>query len=505
MDAMTALDITPPTRDGDLTAAERKLITAAITGTLVNLRTGSPELDHPAQADGWDAARIIRAEVLEGVVTGRLIPDGSRPRAVKLGGARITGRLELGAAELICPLLLLNCHLEGRVDLTEATAPAISLTRCHLPGLIADRLRTTGAFKLDWTTTQGIVSLTGAHIGGELNLCGASLNNPSGRALSADLMTVEHSMICRFGFTAQGEVRLAGARIGGRLDLREATLNDPGRCALFADGLNAEYGILCKEGFTAQGEVRAAYSRLGGVLNMTGASLANPGGTALNLQAADIAALWLLPGQSPDGVVDLTNTKTGAFRDDQASWPETLRLRGFTYDVLENDQVTVQDRLQWLTRHPDGYTPQLYDQLAAAYQRVGHEEAARKVRIAKQRHRRAVLNAPGKALNWLLYLTVGYGYRTWLAGAWLAGLLAVSTWVFGYAYPDHMVRTSTYAAAFNPVAYSLDVLLPIVNLGQQSAWQPQGWALYWSWALTGAGWVLTTAVVAGLTSVLKRD
>ena len=48
-------------------------------------------------------------------------------------------------------------------------------------------------------------------------------------------------------------------------------------------------------------------------------------------------------------------------------------------------------------------------------------------------------------------------------------------------------------------------MLPIVSLGQKNAWQPQGSALYWSWALTGAGWVLTTAVVAGLTGILKRN
>jgi hypothetical protein len=32
-----------------------------------------------------------------------------------------------------------------------------------------------------------------------------------------------------------------------------------------------------------------------------------------------------------------------------------------------------------------------------------------------------------------------------------------------------------------------------------------GWAIYWSWAVIAAGWVLSTAVVAGLTGILKRD
>jgi hypothetical protein len=50
----------------------------------------------------------------------------------------------------------------------------------------------------------------------------------------------------------------------------------------------------------------------------------------------------------------------------------------------------------------------------------------------------------------------------------------------------------------------LDVLLPIVDLGQQKAWQPQGLALYTSWTLIAAGWLLATTVVAGLTGLIKR-
>jgi hypothetical protein len=138
-----------------------------------------------------------------------------------------------------------------------------------------------------------------------------------------------------------------------------------------------------------------------------------------------------------------------------------LDLRGFSYRALVNQQVSVQGRLRWLTLHPGPYT--------------------------------------------LLYLTVGYGYRTWLAGAWLAGLLALGTWVFSRAYPGQMTPSVTHPPAFHPLAYTVDVLIPIVSLGQQNTWQPQGTALYWSWALTAAGWVLTTAVVAGLTGILKRD
>jgi hypothetical protein len=55
------------------------------------------------------------------------------------------------------------------------------------------------------------------------------------------------------------------------------------------------------------------------------------------------------------------------------------------------------------------------------------------------------------------------------------------------------------------VEYALDVLLPNISLGQESAWIPHGWAARWTYGFILAGWVLTTAVVAGLTGVLKRD
>jgi hypothetical protein len=85
-------------------------------------------------------------------------------------------------------------------------------------------------------------------------------------------------------------------------------------------------------------------------------------------------------------------------------------------------------------------------------------------------------------------------------------LAALGTVVFSSAYPAHMIAASPHPPSFHAAAYALDLLLPVVGLGQKSAWQPQGPAYqYWSWALTGAGWVLTTAFVAGLTSILKRD
>jgi hypothetical protein len=209
-----------------------------------------------------------------------------------------------------------------------------------------------------------------------------------------------------------------------------------------------------------------------------------------------------MPEKPPDGRIDLTNAKVGVFDDHQEGWPSTLWLRGFVYDTFKNEDISTRARLQWLKRNPGRFSPQLYDQLAATYSRAGDDTAARKVAIAKQWHRRPALSP----LNWLWYATVGYGYRTWLAAIWLAGLIGLGTCIFSSAYPAHMIALSTHPPAFHAAAYTLDLLLPVVGLGQKSAWQPLGSSyLYWSWAMTGAGWVLTTALIAGLTGILNRS
>ena len=92
--------------------------------------------------------------------------------------------------------------------------------------------------------------------------------------------------------------------------------------------------------------------------------------------------------------------------------------------------------------------------------RAGHCRAAgARLGDAKARQR-LVLNPPAKIWNWLLDLTIGYGYRTWQAGLWLLGLMLAGAVVFAHAYPAGMIATSRHPMPFNAPVYTLDVLLP---------------------------------------------
>jgi hypothetical protein len=474
--------------------ADERVRAALGAGRLLDLRTG--DADDPAHGHTWDAERTVRAGLLAELLTR---PADGPTRPVHVRGARVTGRLDLEYAALTRPLTLRDCHFDEPVELTEAAAPAIRLPGCHLPGLVGRQLRTTGDLVLDHAVT-GELDLASAHIGGRLALNAAHVRG--GVAVNGEGLTVVRAVECREGFRAEGEIRLTGATLGA-LEFSGATLSNPASYAIAGMGITVEQNLFFRHGSRAEGEVRLIDARVGGRMIFSGDGvLSNSGGLALDLELAR-AGVLLLFIRTVGGGVDLTNAHADAFGDDRAAWP--IMLRGFTFDSFEKDAVEVRERLKLLAGQPEGYLPQPYDQLAGVYRRIGREDCVRRVAIAKQWHRRTVQSPISRVANWLLYLTVGYGYRTWLAAVWLAGLLALGTWGFASAYPHHLTKVAANAPAFSAVGYTLDVLLPIVDLGQQKAWAPQGAAMYFSWVLIAAGWVLTTAVVAGLTGVIKRD
>jgi hypothetical protein len=445
--------------DSTRTGPEQKVRQAILTGRLVDLRAGQPEADDPAHGADWDEQRTVRAEVLADLLTQQ--GDKSRPRALRLAGARILGQLDLEAVELVCPLLLGGCWFAEPVILAEARASALRLPGCHLPGLSGDQLTTRGDLSLsNGFTASDMVRLRGAHIGGTLDLRGATLTNPDGWALFADQITIDHHMLCREGFTAQGEINLLGARIGGQLDL-------------------------------------------------TGATLTKVDGYALRLQELQANTLFLRDLTEPPAQVDFAHARVGMLVDEPASWPRQARLDGFVYDALyERDPVSARQRLDWLTRSPRHYNPQPYEQLVTVYRRAGRDQDARTVAIAKQRARRSTLGPAGRLWSLLLDILVGYGYRTWQALLWLVGFLLVGWEVFHRAYPAHLISTKKPGdplPAFQPFIYSLDTLLPIVDLQQQNNWMPRGGVKWWAWASILAGWVLTTVIIAAVTGILKRD
>jgi hypothetical protein len=99
-------------------------------------------------------------------------------------------------------------------------------------------------------------------------------------------------------------------------------------------------------------------------------------------------------------------------------------------------------------------------------------------------------------------ITVGYGYQPWRAVLWFAALLAIGSAIYAVSPPPALTPAS--APHFSPVPYTLDLLLPVVNLGQKYAFNPDGLEQWFSYLLIAAGWILATTITAGVARLLTR-
>jgi hypothetical protein len=85
---------------------------------------------------------------------------------------------------------------------------------------------------------------------------------------------------------------------------------------------------------------------------------------------------------------------------------------------------------------------------------------------ARERIQRQSKTLLTQAWGLLQDVTVGYGYKPWRALVWLALLLAAGSITFAIAPPPPLQASA--APHFNPVVYTLDLLLPVVDLGQST-------------------------------------
>lgn len=350
-------------------------------------------------------------------------------------------------------------------------------------------------------------------------------------AFVADELNVKGGALFN-GMTVQGGMTMLVANIGLNLAFRNTKLVCGPQFALYAHGLRVGRTLYLSEGFRSAGQVRLRDAHIGADLDCRGATFSatksSKNNVVLNIDGSRIAGklFWTKPSDQADipqslrkhikatGTIVFTNAKVGQLADSEESWAGCdgdLCLDGFVYGSLARSAPTDPNwRRQWLERQPE-FHPQSYEQLASVLRNMGHEEEAKEIVMAKKDRR---LKFGG--LHWLQYLglgflkiTVGYGYRLRRPFVGLLSFIALGTLLFGIA--EHVGGIAPKAPLgegpdFCPLAYSVDVFIPVLNLHQEENYHVLAWwALFYMWIHIIVGWATTTLLVAGLTGFIKKE
>ncbi len=415
----------------------------------------------------------------------------------------------------------------------------------------------------------GEVSFSGAEIGGQLSCNGAELNGGEGKSLNAQGATVRGGVYLR-SLKSAGEVSFLDAQIGGQLSCAGAELRGGEGEALNARGSKIKENVILRQ-LRSFGEVSFSGAEIGGCLLCEDAAFDCSHGYAFDGTGMIVKDAFLWRGvKSVAGTVDLYNAHIGDILDDEQSWKlvPKLILVGMTYKNLIGP-LDLPFRKVWLRSGlRDGeFRTQPYKQLAKIYGQGGHYREQREVLIGMEIEQRKAArvelqrgvgagesvfipylrSALHSVFDWTLRLLVGYGHKPWLRLWWLAAMISIMspvaqlTWNAGDFAPNSaVVLTSAEWRAvaegskrlpasktpaiewadvegqdyetFFAFAYAVDVVVPVLDLGQANAWAPSpargnwGTFLFYLQKLFAVlGWAVTAIVAADISGMIRRD
>ena len=408
-----------------------------------------------AKIDGnlaFDGGQFISVDLTAAKIDGNLECDGGQfisqgeTAALNVNGAEVKGSVFLGN----------GFKAEGGVDLTGVEIDGNLecdggqfVGNDKVPALDANDAEIKGSVRLrDPFKAEGEVNLLGAKIDGSL-VCdgGQFVGNDKVLALYANGAEVKGSVDLRNPFKGEGGVNLVAAKIGQNLECDGGQFIGNNKVqALNVNSAEVKGSVFLRGGFKAEGGVNLLGAKIDGSLVCDGGQfIGNAKVPALNANGSKIeGSAYLRNGFKAEGTVvffngyvgrsfqlthvespekailDLRLTKFGTLANLKDSWPTpgNLLVDGSVYDQIDDlASPNAEVQLGWLKRQPqDRFLSQPFEQLAIVLRKMGLEEDARAVMIAKnEEHARYIQWRP----EWLWYglfgQIIGYGYSPWRA------------------------------------------------------------------------------------------
>ena len=343
-----------------------------------------------------------------------------------------------------------------------------------------DRIDVRGGLKIFDVAAKGSISLRGASI--------ASLH-------------VSESEILAPGLNANG------SRIPGSSDEDEY--------AIAADGIQVAGDVQLGPDLLTIGVIRLIDSTIGGQVQYERGKLLS--GVGMDLQGSTISSAVFLDDMGPGSQVHLAAAKVRGIFIDATNIPHVALLRteyGFIND-RDGTPPSVEVACELLEKDPMGVSAVPYRRMARWFsEEQGDERASRKILIVGETRLARSRSAGFRILNNLWRWTVGYGYAPSRALIPFLVLVVLATITFaavsGYRDVSSSVAYPPFQAVgeapmvFNPFMYALSATVPFLP-DFLSTWAP---ANVLTQILTvvfqALGWLLLTALVAGIANRLRR-
>ncbi len=523
------------------------------------------------QADGL---ALVGCTLVEGLNAARIQISGNltlnRTRSagkISLSGGEIRGHLSCTGAKLRNPggsafkaqgisvsssVLLENTTAEGMVSLLGAriggqlVCIGVSLHNETGHALNAQSAQVRGDAFLRDAVTTGEVSLLGAEIGGVLDCSHAEMRNPDGYLLNAQRLVVKEGFIWRRLKDLSGAVDLTSAHVGDLWDDPEswAKCDRLYLSGFIYDVLHGGIDVDDRLAWLQKGAVSRRefypqpYEQLAKLLRDTG-------------HRSDARAIMVAKEKEQRKAA---RERWGRERD----WRRDLLAASHMNDADRAEAVAVLTRRrphdEHLARlvllHPVKGADGFVDPLTLHYAQTQYRGEQRWFNLRKQMRHVGSLIA-----DRIFGLVVGYGHKPersfymLMVLVLIGSVLADNAWKRGDFAPAQgpvlmsadwqalatderidnpaQLWSDKYMAApdgtavltagrdyetFNALAYAVDIVVPIVSLGQEASWAPSttrgpwGWWLWWiRWLLIIFGWIVTAIGAAAVTGVIRRD
>ena len=516
-----SLDDFLPLRD-----AENKLLHACASGTDLALSHGRPEQKTPENA--------LRAEFVRFLALGGDESAAIHEMGVQVEGAWIEGSLNLDHCT-VRRIWLGKCYFEKTLEMRNAQFQgSLHLNGSSIPGVKGDGLICHGSiFFRSGVIRDRACELRSSTIYGGLEFSGSSFlgGQKNDDALGLDRAKIYGSIFFDKNFHAVGKVCLSGVVVDGSLQISQASIE-------------------CGSG---------------------------PSEYLLDLKGASIAVALLLRDMIlPVNGVNLEGATVKYLVDEYLAWGDGLNFGSFYFEFFQGVglRVSASERSSWLRKQKQSESldvshvnAQPWMNVVNALARSGLPEHAVQVGMdfeslkyfgekkivrpeeSKNKFRGVFGRIFKRFLGLLSCVLIGYGYKPWRLLGWFVFFWFAGGSFYWYAALEKNILPSAPLvylnnelseeckanwvlcesmpgshSAFSPFVYSLDVLLPVVDLDQEKNWTMKtpgmkekfldeifiNWSfghllrfMYWFQVIFG--WGSGLIFVAMITGLLKRQ